>query len=497
MAIVIILNLIFTAKLDNGEHITINYNKFIYIVGLILLGILIFMATRYINKYLYNEDSDKKKKLRKILFIVALSIFIIFNIIWVIIVRPAIVGDQIHACNLAQTFYNNNLEEFLPNLTYAGIPLRDYMQAYHQQISLAFVFSIFFRIIHFDGIGILRALNVIGNILIVVALFKINQQLSKKYQSNKVLLLTLILTFFSLSMLSTFIYGDIPSLALCLFAVYFMMKFSETKQIKYPIWASIFTMIAYMMRMNSLIFIIATVIYLLLNLFKKITQKPWKENLLNTLIIVMYIVISIIPAGLVKNYYLDKYDMDKSKAYPNESYFLMAMEESWRGCGWYNEDIGEPALKDPEGKKQEYQVRIKERLKYFAENPGNAFNFYTKKLASMWTENTYSAVRSNLVKENDPLENIYEPLEFYQKALLIITCTCSLIVLIQNRKDLSIEVIFLITIFIGGFSFHILWEAKSRYIIPYIIALIPVASIEIRRFGIKEKMNNILTKLRK
>lgn len=498
LAIVIILNLTFTAKLDNGEHITINYNRLIYIVGLIILGILIFMATRYINKYLYNDNSEKKQKLRKILFITALTIFIIFNIVWVIAVRPGIVGDQIHACNLAQTFYNNNLEEFLPNLTYAGIPLRDYMQAYHQQISLAFVFSLFFRIIHFDGIGILRALNVIGNIAIVVELYKINKQLSKKYETNKVLLLVLILTFFSLSMLSTFIYGDIPSLALCLFAVYFMMKFSETKQIKYPIWASIFTMIAYMMRMNCLIFIIATVIYLLLNLFKEITKKPWKENLINSLVIVMYIVIAIIPAGLVKNYYLDKYNMDKSKAYPNESYFLMAMEESWRGFGWYNEDIGEPALKDPEGKKQEYQERIKERLKYFAENPGNTFNFYTKKLASMWTENTYSAVRSNLTRENDPLENIYNPLEFYQKVLLIITCTCSLIVLIQNRKDLSLEVIFLITIFLGGFAFHILWEAKSRYIIPYIVVLIPVAAIKLNKIITnksilkltKKKLNN-------
>ncbi len=480
LSIVIIINLIFTAKLDNGEHITINYNTFIYILGLILLGILIFIATRYINKYLYNEDCDKKKKNRKILFITALTIFIIFNIVWVIAVRPGIVGDQIHACNLAQTFYNNNLEEFLPNLTYAGIPLRDYMQAYHQQISLAFVFSVFFRIIHFDGIGILRALNVIGNIAIVAALYKISKQLSKKYETNKVLLLTLILTFFSLSMLSTFIYGDIPSLALCLFAVYFMMKFSETKQIKYPIWASIFTMIAYMMRMNCLIFIIATVIYLVLNLFKEITKKPWKENLLNTLVIAMYILISIIPAGLVKNYYLNKYNMDKSKAYPNESYFLMAMEESWRGFGWYNEDIGEPALKDPINKKQEYKERIKQRLKYFAENPNNAFNFYTKKIASMWAENTYSAVRSNLVKENDPLEKIYEPLEFYQKVLLLITCTCSLIVLIQNRKNLSLDVLFLITIFIGGFAFHILWEAKSRYIIPYIVALIPVAAIKLK-----------------
>lgn len=484
LAIVTILNLLFTANLDATEHITINFNNFIYAIGLIIVSILIFLLTKTINKYLYNDETVKtKKNIRKWIFIVSLIIYIAFSITWIITVRPAIVGDQIHACNLAQTFYRNNLEEFLPNMTYAGIPLSAYMQSYHQQISLAFVFSVFFRIIHFDGIGILRVLNVIGNILIVVALYKIGNQLAKKYEINKVMLLTLILTFISIPMLSTFIYGDIPSLALCLFSVYFMMKYTETKKNKYPILASIFTMIAYMMRMNSLIFIIATVIYLLLNLInKEFVNKTWKENGIKILIIIVYICISIFPASLVKNYYLDKYELDKNKEYPNISYFLMAMEESRRGNGWYNEERGEYALKNIEKAKAEYPQIIKERIKYFAVNIGETFDFYTMKIASMWTENTYAAVRSNTVKEDkDPLENIIGPLTFYQKALLIIMCVCSLIILIQNRKNISIDLIFLITIFIGGFAFHILWEAKSRYIIPYIVVLIPIAAININR----------------
>lgn len=494
LVIVVLLNLVFTANLDASEHITIQFNSIFYVIGLIIMGIMIFLVTYMIHKFLYKDaDSEKKKKIKKNSFIIAFGIYILFNIIWVITVRPGIVGDQIHACNLAQTFYRNNLEEFLPNMTYAGIPLGEYMQAYHQQISLSFVFSIFFRFIHFDGIGILRVLNVIGNIAIVIALYQISKQLSKKYKTNKVRLLTLILTFISLSMLSTFIYGDIPSLALCLFSVYFMMKYTETKKIHYPILASVFTMIAYMMRMNSLIFIIATVIYLLLNLFKGITKKGWKENGLNVSIIVMYIVISIVPAYVVQNYYLNKYGMDKDKEYPTISYFLMAMEEAPRGNGWYNEARGEYALKNNENAKTEYVEEIKNRLTYFSENVGYTFEFYTKKLASMWTENTYAAVRNNTTQENDPLENIIEPLTFYQKSLLLVTCLCSLIVLIQNRKNLSYELIFLLTIFLGGFAFHILWEAKSRYIVPYIVVLIPIASIMINQFGLKEKLNHIMS----
>ena len=487
LILVTTLNILFTAILDSSEHIEIRNNTFIYILGIILFGILIYVITNVIDKKCMNLNLKKKRKL----LIIIISVYAIINIIWIIAIRPPIVGDQIHACNLAQTFYNNNLEEFLPDMTYAGIPLSQYMQSYHQQISLAFVFSLFFRIIHFDGIGLLRILNVIGNIAIVIALYKIVQHLSKKYEVNKTRLLLFILTFIPLIMLSTFIYGDIPSIALCLFAVYFMMKYSETKQIRYPIFASIFTMIAYMMRMNSLIFIIATVMYLLWNMFTNITYRKWKENIINIIVIFMYICISILPASFVQNYYLKKYDMDTNAEYPIISYFLMAMEESWRGYGWYNEDRGEYALKNIDKAKVEYVDEIKNRLSYFSDNPIYALEFYRDKLASMWTENTYSAIRSNIVKENDSIENFTEPLTFYEKAILIVICLCSCIFLIQNRKNLSNDVIFLITIFIGGFLFHILWEAKSRYIVPYIIVLMPIASLCIN----DSKITNIIKKM--
>ena len=480
LAIITILNIVYTAKLDMGEHITINFNSIIYIIGVVVLSLIIFFVTKIIDKYLYKDENESKQKIRKFLFIGALVIYFLFNLIWIILVQTGIVGDQIHACNMAQTFYRGNLEEFFPNMTYAGIPLRDYMQAYHQQISLAFVYSILFRIIHFDAYGVLRVLNIICNLLTVVAIYKIGNHISKTYKINKVLLLTLILTFMSLSMLSTFIYGDIPGLTLSLFSVYFMMKYTDTKKLKYAIIASIFIMIAFMMRMNYLIFIIATVIYLLINFFNNITKKQLKENIINILVIMMYIVISIIPSSLVKNYYLNKYNMDKSKEYPNISYFLMAMEEGPRANGWYNEAIGEPALKDPENKKIEYREKIKERLTYFSHNIGYTFEFYITKLASMWTENTYSAIHNNQLPNNQLLEKMINPLTFYQKALLILICICCIIILVQNRKNLSVDIIFLITIFLGGFAFHILWEAKSRYIIPYIIVLIPIAAIKMR-----------------
>ena len=492
LTIILVLNIVFTAKIEPSEHIVISYNNIIYLIGVIVLGTIIFFLSKYIDNYLNDENLKSKKNIRKYLLILVIALYIIFTVIWVVFVRPGIGADQIHVANLAQTMNRGNLDEFFPNKTYSGLTLWEYVERYTQQIPLAFIYNIFFKIIHFDEVEILRVINVIGTIGIILGIYKIGNQISKKHKINKTLLLILIETFIAIPMLTTFVYGDIPALTLCLWSAYFTMKYVETKKIKNMIFTSILTMIAYMMRMNTLIFIIATILYLLFNILEdlktKIQNNELKESFITIGLIIMYITIIILPTKLITNYYINKYNFDKTKSYPTISWVYISMSESVRANGWYNEEIGEYALFNPEKAKEEYQIKIKERLNYFANNPGYTLDFYIKKIASMWSENTYSGVWYNLTDQIE-VQKLEKPIELYQKALILIITSCSLIVLIQNRKRISLEVLFLVTIFIGGFSFHILWEAKSRYIIPYIVALIPVASICIEKFKINIYQN--------
>ena len=94
-----------------------------------------------------------------------------------------------------------------------------------------------------------------------------------------------------------------------------------------------------MMRMNSLIFIIATVLYLILNLLEEFKNRSFKLNIIKAFLIIVYIAISIIPTSIVKNYYFNKYNLDENKKYPTISFLLIAMEESPRANGWYSEEI--------------------------------------------------------------------------------------------------------------------------------------------------------------
>ena len=48
--------------------------------------------------------------------------------------------------------------------------------------------------------------------------------------------------------------------------------------------------------------------------------------------------------------------------------------------------------------------------------------------------------------------------------------------LIFRWRGLTTKQITLIVIFLGGFTFHLFWETKSDYVLPYFLLLIPYAA---------------------
>ena len=93
LAIVVILNIVYTADMNSGEQISIKFSSFIYIIGLIITAILIYFITEVINKHLYNGiNEEKKHKLRKWIVAIAIVLYLILNVVWLIFVRPGIVA---------------------------------------------------------------------------------------------------------------------------------------------------------------------------------------------------------------------------------------------------------------------------------------------------------------------------------------------------------------------------------------------------------------------
>ena len=69
--------------------------------------------------------------------------------------------------------------------------------------------------------------------------------------------------------------------------------------------------------------------------------------------------------------------------------------------------------------------------------------------------------------------------------------------LLLIRKKANIETMLLPLILLGGFSYHLLFEGKSQYVLTYIIMMIPTASYALHTilYSDYSKLKEIIAKI--
>lgn len=260
-----------------------------------------------------------------------------------------------------------------------------------------------------------------------------------------------------------------------------------------------------------------------------------KSNIIKIIFgIIIICILSISPMNIIKKYMESKYpdDIVSNRSHPLVSYLLMGARTKidYASHGWWsaeiielwNKYIGENKAKTKEElriyletvkkdgsgfeklKKEQWKEYF-ELIKNYIKKPNTMFNFYSEKILSMWIETTFQSIWTNDVMfrmkiyDADVLGRTAKELYFgntreiyqeYCKALIILIYFGAFIEIVNNIRNLNkrkqkynvddkllnIEKLYLVIIFLGGFAFHILWEAKSRYIIPYVIILFPLAT---------------------
>lgn len=478
-AIVFLLNIFSISKMNISEQLDI---KLYSVIGL-LTNIIIILMILLVSKFFKKRLDGLSKLIKTSILVVLLTLYAALQVYWINIRDANPAWDQLWTYETAVKIFEKDYKNVYDA----------YLQLYPQQLTLATLYTVIFKIFKSTDIVILQYTNVLANIFTVLGILLITKQLGKKYNTNQYRPFIITLGFVMLPLLSTFIYGDIISIPLCLFGIYFIMKYSEKEKKYYLFLSAILIAIAYMARMNNLIYIIAMSIYLLLDLFE-FKNKSIKNTLMKSFFIVLFIISTILPATIIKSYWQEQMNLDKEKTILIETYLCMGMNESSKANGWYNGDYAGLAYGDANEGKQKLREIINNRIKYFSSNIYECIKFYTLKFSSMWAENTYASVMYNhssafenqnrsdgkfeMTQKLDSMLYDYEnAILIQQKSLVLMIFGSTLIVLIKYRKNISKEVLLLVIIFVGGFLFHVLWEAKSRYVISYIVVLIPITSI--------------------
>lgn len=315
LAFLFISNIFFYTDISNDllELADIKFNNPIYIIVIIIVGFLLYKLLDIIDKKLSSRN-------KKILFFVVLFLFILIQILWIIYRNLYPYGDQLSVYDIAKYIYHGNTSKLINN---------KYLQFCPQQINISIIWSIIFKIFHSTDIRIMQYINVIANVVSLITLLKISDELNTKYNINKTSLVFFFVTFIPILLLSTFAYGDLPGLALSLLAILFILKYNNSNKIYYLVISSVFMMFACLIRINYIIFFIAILIYLVLNLIKK--YKNIKDLLIKILLIIVYSIIAVLPNQILKTSFQNKYKLNNNYSLPTSAYLYIAMTESDRG----------------------------------------------------------------------------------------------------------------------------------------------------------------------
>lgn len=377
-------------------------------------------------------------------------------------------------------------------------PTDSYLSYYPQQIGLTAFFELLVRIwkllpFSVSAYHFIKCVYV-GLLCIIICLQEQIVHLLWKNERTDCIYLMLISANLPFIMYSSFVYGEIPSFAAASAGFYCLLKLlaacrdSETSEKKkiifYAVSATAGISLSIMLRKNNLILLIAALIVIFLEWIRSRQHKLLALGLLCAVC-----GLGILP--LVQKGYELRSGSELSSGVTATSYLAMGMQESSRANGWYNGFnfvTYQNAGLDSEVANEVSRKAISERLQTFREHPGYAAEFYLYKHLSQWADGTYASRQATLATFGERhrfFVSLYEGnfsryfvgyCNIYQNILYLgaLICFCSL--LKREYKKGSVPVLALYLGFIavlGGFLFHILWEANSRYIFLYSQLLLP------------------------
>lgn len=424
---------------------------------------------------------------RKVLLVLVPTLIVLSGVALVIWGRTAPAADSYSVYAIGESFALGNLTAIQPTGD-------TYLSFYPQQIGLIAYYEIVCRIWNLlplttPAYHILKCGNIFFACMIVIYQYRTVHLLANNVKADIIYLLFSLLNL-PLLFFTSFVYGEIPSFAFISIGIFYLLQADlyarESRRFVTPLCFSALSLtIAVMLRKNSLILIIAI---LLATLCRYLHTK--KHIFLIYAISLAITATNILP--ITQSIYELRAGNTLLDGVPAMSYFAMGMQEADRGNGWYNgfnfytyQDL----QLDSEATIAASADAIQKRMDYFQQNIGYTLRFYAEKFLSQWTDGSYACRQATIqtFAERAPLlKEIYDGTlsiafsEFCNGYQLLIY-TGTFIYLLFGRKKEESQWTLLLYVgligVIGGLLFHTIWEANSRYILPYGFLLIPYAAM--------------------
>jgi len=376
--------------------------------------------------------------------------------------------------------YWDQAQVYLDALSFKNGDFEDmdgYLGMYPQQYGLIFLYELIFCFTK-DSYIVLEYLNVLFILLIIFFCYRLCEELFHDQTANFYCILGGVL-FLPMHIYVNFVYGDLVSTAFSIIGIWAVLRWKHTEKWWYAVLALFAFVIAYLSRKNVLILLIAVFLALLIEAFR---DWNWKA----VVIALLLLTVPIACMSGVKLSYEWRSGKEVEKGIPSIMWIAMGMQGDQYGPGMFNgyteSTFRGEAESDSEKGIQIAKEEIRNRLEEFAADRDKAVDFYKAKIQLQWIDPTFSSFVMTSKFGEDPTpytlsfyygkvpERILKFMNNYSFIIYVSVCIYAVLSLIKKQSILySMGLIAVI----GGFLFSIIWEAKGRYVMPYVILMIP------------------------
>jgi len=288
-----------------------------------------------------------------------------------------------------------------------------------------------------------------------------------------------------------YVYGTLPMLFFGALACFCFARYLRTYRTELLLMMMIALAVSYVLKPNGLVAVVALTICTVLHVLQTRDAKP-----------VFFALGAFVLCFALKRLVVWQYEL--RAGFPVEenqsilTWLVMGITPA-EGVtpGWYTGYVG--MYYDMYLPKDEQLamvlVDLNKRLAEITADPGSAVMYFKEKILSQWMEPTCSVMSYGLRCEYGGKfnglaiaffrEGIINDLalaymNIYQQMLYVFACigVGSLFVRRKNAAAMALPVIV-----IGGFMFHTLMEAKSQYIYPYMVYMMPLCALGLERIS--------------
>ena len=441
----------------------------LFLIVFLIVLLKIVYPCEFVRRIIYKVNNDVVfyHKCRKIVLI-SYSVVLVCIIL---VLQKNARGDQLDIFNVASEW----LEEDYSSLEQGG-----YLDFYPNQIGIVLILYFCSHLFGVYNYTLFHAVNMIALLLIIKAFCDFSDLLGNNRSTSLAIMLFSTL-FFPPALYVTFAYGTIIGLCFSIYATKSIVIINKTNNWLMIIPAVFCSFMAVVIKSNYLIFLIGNIVLVMMLILKKYNAKLM--ILLPVLVIVL-----LFNSKVIRGIASVSTGMEIGTGMSSYSWIAMGLMENDHGYnGWWNNYNGESYVNNSfnrELQADECKVYIRDRLRYFWSNKGEALKYFAGKNASQWNIPDFQGSWINRVMPSDlqyPEWIIFLETErgacWINRILnywhFIILCGVVLYLILGEKDDVALV---FFTVFIGGFIFHSFWEAKGQYTLPYFMLLLPMSA---------------------